>query len=74
MDESQLRSMLSNIAMAMAVLCAFAALILYAMGKVSDTQGGRGEGFMIGLICASIACLAAAAFIQSQTFNIGIGN
>lgn len=73
MDSTDLKNILSGLALAMASLCFFAALILYAMGKINDTQGGRGEGMLIGLVCACIACLAAAAFIQTQDLNINIG-
>lgn len=72
MNGASLASLLSGIATAMGILCAFAALILYAMGKISDTQGGRGEGFMIGCIVASAACFGAAAFIQSQSGSLNI--
>lgn len=72
MNGASLASLLSGIALAMGVLCAFAALILYAMGKISDTQGGRGEGFMIGCIVASAACFAASAFILSQSDKLNI--
>lgn len=72
MSGNDLKTLLAGIATVMGVLCAFAALILYAMGKINDTQGGRGEGMMIGCIVASIACLGAAAFIQSQNLDIAI--
>lgn len=72
MSGTDLANLLAGIATAMGVLCAFAALILFAMGKINDTQGGRGEGFMIGCTVASIACFGAAAFIAAQSGNLNI--
>lgn len=67
-----LNALLTGIGTVMGTLCGFGALILYAMGKINDTQGGRGEGMMIGLVCAAAACYAAAAYISTANLNITI--
>jgi hypothetical protein len=65
-----LKGLLASLAGVMAVLFTFAALILYAMGKINDGQGGRGEGMMIGCACAAVACTGAAAWILTQNLTI----
>lgn len=66
-----LKSLLSGVATIGAILCTFAAIILFAMGKLSDTQGARGEAMMIGCAMAAVAMAAAAAFINTQSLSIG---
>ena len=65
-------NMLQGIAGLGAGLCIFAGLVLFAVGKLTDTQGGRGEAVMIGCFMASAAFAAAAAFITTVNFNVGI--
>ena len=66
---SSITSVLSNVCVAAALVCGFAALVLYAMGKLSDTQGARGEAMMIGCIIAAACFTAAAAFINGQAVS-----
>lgn len=65
-----LKSLLMGIATMMAILLTFATLILYAMGKINDTGGGKGEAAMISCAVAAIACYAAAAYIATQNLSI----
>lgn len=69
-----LNSLLSGICGIMGTLCIIGAAMLYAMGKINDTQGGRGEGMLIGLVCAAAACFAGAAFASTACLNISIGS
>lgn len=66
-----LKGLLAGIATTLGVLCTFAALILFAMSKINDSQGGRAEGFMIGCVIAAIAAYAAAGWIATQNLEIG---
>ena len=54
-------SMLAQICAAGAIVCAVGALIMYAMGNVSDTSGAKGNAGLIGMVIASLAFTAAAA-------------
>ena len=65
-----LQSLLSGVATIGGVLCTFAAIVLFAMGKLSDTQGARGEAMMIGCAMAAVAMYAAAAYINTQNLVI----
>lgn len=67
---AQLKGTLSNIASAGGFLCIFAALVLFAMGKLGDGNGARGEGMMVGLALAAVAFFAAALFIGNVDFKI----
>lgn len=66
-----LKTLLQSMATIMAALFTFATLILFAMGKINDTQGGRGEAMMISCALGAIACAAAAAYIAAQNLTIG---
>jgi MFS family permease len=65
-----LKGLLSGVATIGAILCTFAAVVLFAMGKLSDTQGARGEAMMIGCAIAAVAFAAAATYINSQNLVI----
>lgn len=68
----KLKTTLGNIASAGGFLCIFAALVLFAMGKLGDGNGARGEGMMVGLALAAIAFFAAALFIGGVDFTITV--
>ncbi len=66
-----LKTILSSLAFVMASLFAFAALILYAAGKVSDqASGGQGEAKLVACVTAAIACTGAGVFITTQNLSI----
>lgn len=67
------KSLLTNICGIGTILCIFAALILFAAGKLSDSLGARGEGMMIGCIIAAAAFAAAGAYISTQNLSITFG-
>ena len=64
--------LLQSIATAAGVLLLFAALILFAMQKLSDTQGGRGEAALTGCVIGAISCGAAAAFIAANAGSLNV--
>lgn len=66
----EIKGLLVGIATVAGVLCTFGALMLFAMSKLNDTQGGRGEGAMIGCALAAAACYGAAVFINGQNLNV----
>ena len=66
-----LKTLLSSLALVMGILFTFAALILYAAGKVSDqASGGQGEAKLVACVTAAIACYGAAGWIMTQNLNI----
>lgn len=66
---SDIKNLLSFIAGATAALLGFAALILYAIGNVTDSSGAKGQGAMITCAIGAIAAAGAAVFIRTQNFN-----
>ena len=72
MDE--LKAMLAGICTVGSILCIFAAIILFAAGKLSDSLGARGEATMIGCIIAAAAFGAAGAYISTQDLSISLGS
>lgn len=63
---------LTNMATMAAGLCVVAGLMLFGMGKLNDSQGGRGEAVMIGCFIAAAAFGAAAVYCGTIDFEIGI--
>lgn len=68
----QLGPLLQQVSIMAGVLCTFATLFLFGFGKLSDTQGGRGEAVMIGTAVAAVAFYGAAAFIATQDLTISV--
>ena len=66
----KLTGALSTIATAGGILCIFAALVLFALGKVGDGNGARGEGMMVGLALAGVAFFIASVFINTALNGI----
>lgn len=67
-----MQNILTNMATMGAGLCVFAGLILFSMGKLNDSQGGRGEAVMISCFIAAAAFGAAAVYCGTIDFEIGI--
>lgn len=67
---ANLPQLLQTVANTGAILCTFAAIVLFAMGKLSDTQGARGEAMMIGCAMAAVAFFAASAYIATQSGSL----
>lgn len=66
-----LKGILAGIATVIGILCAFATLILFAMGKLGDqASGGAGEAKMVACATAAVAAFGAAAYISTQDLNI----
>lgn len=66
----KLTGALSTICVAGGILCVFAALVLFALGKVGDSNGARGEGMMVGLALAAVAFFIASVFINTALAGI----
>ena len=65
------KNVLVWIAGAMAVLLGFAALLLFAIGNVTDSSGAKGQGAMITCAIGAVACAAAGVFLSSQNLTYG---
>lgn len=65
-----LNSLLFQVASVSGALFLFAALLIGAITRITDSQGGRGEAMMITCIIAAILCGGAAAFIMTQDLSM----
>lgn len=66
----KLTGALSTICVAGGILCVFASLVLFALGKVGDGNSARGEGMMVGLALAAVAFFIASVFINTALSGI----
>lgn len=67
-----LKTILVGFATVVASICIFAALVLYAMSKIGENNGGGvSEAKMLGLGIAGVAATAAAIYIGTQDLTIG---
>lgn len=51
------------------ILLGFAALLLAALGHVSDSSGAKGQAAMTGCAIGAALCFGAAAFLQTQNLT-----
>ncbi len=65
-----LSELLAGIATIIAVICVFAALVLYAMTRFGDQGTGRSEGMLVGFVIGAAAAAAAAVFISTQNLTL----
>ena len=65
-----INTLLQNVCTAGGILCTFAAIVLFALGKLTDTQGARGEAMMIGCAMAAVAFGAARVYIQANPVTV----
>ena len=63
----EVASLLNQICLVGGGVTAVGALIMFAMGNVSDTSGAKGNAGLIGMVIASLAFLAAAAAASGLT-------
>lgn len=66
-----IKPLLVFIATATAILLGFAALMLYAIGNVTDSSGAKGQGAMITCAIGAVAAAGAAIFIGTQNLTYG---
>lgn len=63
---TSITGLLTGICSLGAVLCFLAAMILFAMGKLTDGTGARGEAWMIACVMAGAAFSAGAIYIAAN--------
>jgi len=68
---SDVKGVLTFICTITAILLVVAALLLYAIGNVTDSSGAKGQGAMITCVIGAIAAGAAAVVVGNANFTYG---
>ena len=68
-DISTIKETLKQIIGAMVILLGIAALLLFALGHVTDTSGAKGQAAMITCVIGALACAGAYALVDQLSIN-----